>query len=75
MVDAVGRGTLVIETKKGKRYIREVIILVPRLDENLLSRGQMIEYMYFLLFGDSMLEICDDVTVQLGGFNTDEEKH
>lgn len=58
LVKAVGKGTLIIETKKGRRYIREVI-LVSRLYENLLNVGQMLEYGYFLL-GDYMLEIFDD---------------
>ncbi|KAM2938262.1 hypothetical protein FF1_038075 [Malus domestica] len=59
LVDTVGRGALVIKNKKGKRYIREMM-LVLALDENLLSIGQMIEHMYLLLFGDSMVEIYDD---------------
>lgn len=59
LLDTVGSGALFIESKKGKRYIREVM-LVLRLNENLLSAGQMIEHKYFLLFGDSMVEIYDD---------------
>ncbi|CAN6690854.1 unnamed protein product [Malus baccata var. baccata] len=37
IVKATGRGTLVINTKKGRRCIREM--LVPGLDKNLLSVG------------------------------------
>ncbi|CAL2235091.1 unnamed protein product [Prunus armeniaca] len=35
-------------------------MLVPGLDENLLSVGQMVEHGYYLVFGDSMVEIYDD---------------
>ena len=58
-VKATARGTLVINTKKGRRCIREVM-LVPGLDENLLSVGQMMEHGYFLLFGGTVVEIYDD---------------
>ncbi|KAM1331831.1 hypothetical protein ACFX2I_044275 [Malus domestica] len=59
IVKATGRGTLVINTKKGRRCIRKVI-LVLGLDENLLSVGQMMEHGYFLLFGGTVVEIYDD---------------
>ncbi|KAM2173651.1 hypothetical protein ACFX1R_038467 [Malus domestica] len=59
LVEATGKGTLVLETKGGRRFIKDVI-LVPGLDENLLSVGQMIAHGYFLLFGDNMVEIFDD---------------
>ncbi|CAL9004078.1 unnamed protein product [Prunus brigantina] len=59
LVEVAGKGTLVIETMKGKRYIKEVM-LVPSLVENLLSVGQMTEHGYFLLFGDSKVDIFDD---------------
>ena len=35
-------------------------MLVPGLDENLLSVGQMMEHGYFLLFGGTVVEIYDD---------------
>ena len=38
LVQATGKGTLVVETQHGKSYIKEVL-LVPSLDENLLSVG------------------------------------
>ena len=47
LVSATGRGTLVIDTKQGRRHIKEVM-LVPGLDENLLSVGQMITPWLFL---------------------------
>ncbi|KAM0988950.1 hypothetical protein ACFX2A_013056 [Malus domestica] len=63
LVEATGKGTLVLETKGGRRFIKDVI-LVPGLDENLLSVGQMIAHGYFLLFGDNMVEIFDDRSLQ-----------
>lgn len=62
IVDVVGTGTLIRDTKKGKRYIREVM-LVSSLEENLLNVGQMMEHGYFLLFGDDVAEIYDDKTL------------
>ncbi|CAL2248118.1 unnamed protein product [Prunus armeniaca] len=63
LVQATGKGILVIETKYGPRHIKEVM-LIPGLDENLLSVGQMIEHGYFLLFGDSIVEIYDDKSLK-----------
>ncbi|KAM6593184.1 hypothetical protein CsatA_000887 [Cannabis sativa] len=37
-MEAVGKGTIAIDTKKGKRYINDVL-LVPNIDQNLLSVG------------------------------------
>ncbi|KAI5317698.1 hypothetical protein L3X38_037405 [Prunus dulcis] len=51
--------TLVVETQHGKRYIHEVL-LVPGLDENLLSVGQMMEHGYYVLFRGNMAVIFDD---------------
>ncbi|KAM1079184.1 hypothetical protein ACFX2B_013776 [Malus domestica] len=62
IVKATGKGTLIIDTKRGKRHIKEVM-LVPSLEENLLSVGQMMEHGYFLLFGDTIVEIYDDRTL------------
>ncbi|CAL2230355.1 unnamed protein product [Prunus armeniaca] len=59
LVQALGKGTLVIELKDGPTYIQNVMI-VPSLDENLLSVGQMIENGYWLLFGDFMVNIYAD---------------
>ncbi|KAM2071312.1 hypothetical protein ACFX1X_040277 [Malus domestica] len=59
LVDVTGKGSLVVETKLGKRYIREVM-LVPGLKENLLSVGQMMEHGYYLVFGGHKVEIYDD---------------
>ncbi|BFG28891.1 hypothetical protein CerSpe_151650 [Prunus speciosa] len=59
LVQATGKGTLVVETRKGRRYINEVL-LVPGLNENLLSIGQMLEHGYYILFGGNHALICDD---------------
>ncbi|XP_050154691.1 uncharacterized protein LOC126628870 [Malus sylvestris] len=59
LVQSIGKGTLVIEMKGVTRYIKEVMI-VPGLDENLLSVGQMVEHGYWLVFGDYMVDIYGD---------------
>lgn len=59
LVQSIGKGTLVIEMKGVTRYIKEVMI-VPGLDENLLSVGQMVEHGYWLVFGDHMVDIYGD---------------
>ncbi|KAM2382903.1 hypothetical protein FF1_040470 [Malus domestica] len=59
LVEVAGKATLVIEIMKGRRYIKEVI-LIPGLAENLLSVGQMTEHSYFLLFGDYKVNVFDD---------------
>ncbi|RDX78931.1 hypothetical protein CR513_40707, partial [Mucuna pruriens] len=40
MVKSTGKGTIMVETKKGMRFIKDVLF-VPNLKENLLSIGQM----------------------------------
>ncbi|KAI5314902.1 hypothetical protein L3X38_044078 [Prunus dulcis] len=59
LVEVTGKGTIVVETKAGKRHIKE-IMHVPGLKENLLSIGQMIEHGYYLVFGDHKVEIYND---------------
>ena len=49
VVQAKGKGTIAVETKKGTRYISDVL-LVPDLEQNLLSVGQMIEHGYVVHF-------------------------
>lgn len=48
-----------IETKNRTWHIKEVM-LVPGLDENLLSVSHMIQHGYFLLFVDNMVAIFED---------------
>ncbi|CAL2236277.1 unnamed protein product [Prunus armeniaca] len=62
-VQVAGKGTLVIETKTGRKHIQEVM-LVPGLEENLLSVGQMMEHGYCLVFGKGMVTIFDDWSLQ-----------
>ncbi|XP_068308820.1 uncharacterized protein [Pyrus communis] len=62
LVDVVGKWTLVVDTKMGRRYIREVM-LVSSLKENLFNVGQMMEHGYFLIFLDNKAEIYDDCTL------------
>ncbi|CAL2232094.1 unnamed protein product [Prunus armeniaca] len=59
LVQATGKGTLVVETQHGRRYIHEVL-LVLGLDENLLSVGQMMKHGYYVPFGGNMAIIFDD---------------
>ncbi|BBH05186.1 multidrug resistance-associated protein 9 [Prunus dulcis] len=59
LVDVIGKGSLMVETKMGRKYIKEVL-LVSGLKENLLSVGQMMEHGYFLIFGDNKAEVYDD---------------
>ncbi|KAB2623500.1 retrovirus-related Pol polyprotein from transposon TNT 1-94 [Pyrus ussuriensis x Pyrus communis] len=63
LVQATGKGTLIVNTKHGKRYINEVL-LVPGLDENLLSVGQIMEHGYYVLFGGNMVVIFDDSNLE-----------
>ncbi|KAI5348415.1 hypothetical protein L3X38_001302 [Prunus dulcis] len=63
LVQSIGKGTLAIEMKGMNRYIKEVMI-VPGLDENLLSIGQMIEHGHWLVFGDNVVDIYGDRQMQ-----------
>ena len=59
MVESKGKGTVMVETKKGTRLINDVL-LVPNLKENLLSIGQMIEKGYALHFEGDTCTIYDN---------------
>ncbi|XP_070674726.1 uncharacterized protein [Malus domestica] len=56
LVNVAGMRSLVIDTNKGKKYVREVMYL-SGLKENLLSVGQMDEHGYFLVFGGGMCNV------------------
>ena len=58
LVQAKGKGTIRIQTKDGIRYIHDVL-LVPDLDRNLLSVGQLIENGYAAYFEDGSCTIYD----------------
>ncbi|KAK9741486.1 hypothetical protein RND81_03G109600 [Saponaria officinalis] len=57
-VTSKGKGTIVVSTKKGTKYIKDVL-LVPDLAENLLSVAQMIKNGYSLLFENNHCTIYD----------------
>ncbi|CAL8095525.1 unnamed protein product [Prunus armeniaca] len=59
IVPVAGKWTFVIETKLGRKHIQEVM-LVPGLEENLLTVGQMMEHGYYLMFGGNVVNIYDD---------------
>ncbi|CAL2244935.1 unnamed protein product [Prunus armeniaca] len=63
VVPVAGKGTLVIKTKLGKRHIHEVM-LVPGLEENLLSVGQMMEHGYHLVFGGNVVSVYDNQSLE-----------
>ncbi|CAL2248476.1 unnamed protein product [Prunus armeniaca] len=63
LIQSTGKDTLVIEMQGVTRYIKEVMI-VPGLDENLLSVGQMVEHGYWLVFGDNVVDIYEDRQMQ-----------
>ena len=52
LVNVKGKGTSGIQTKVGTKYIRDVL-LVPALEQNLLSVGQLVEHGYKLHFEDN----------------------
>ena len=49
LVQVKGKGTIGVQTKRGVRYISDVL-LVPDLEQNLLSVGQLLENGYSLKF-------------------------
>ncbi|KAK2994930.1 hypothetical protein RJ640_004484 [Escallonia rubra] len=49
LVEAKGKGTISVQTNEGSRFIRDVL-LVPELDQNLLSVVQLLEHGYKLDF-------------------------
>ncbi|PHT78675.1 hypothetical protein T459_16727 [Capsicum annuum] len=57
-LEIVGKGTVAIEAPKGTKFIQDVL-LVPDLDQNLLSVGQMLEKDYMLLFKDKKCIVSD----------------
>ena len=63
LVPATRKETLVVETKQWRRYIEEVL-LVPGMDRNLLSVGQMMEHGYYILFGGNKAIIFDDARLE-----------
>lgn len=58
LVETKGKGTISIQTNTWTKYINDVL-LVPSLEHNLLSVGQMMEDGYALLFSRDSLKIFD----------------
>lgn len=58
LVQVQGKGTIGIETKKGTKFIWDVL-LVPDLEQNLLSVGQLVEHGYSIHFEDDGCIIYD----------------
>ncbi|KAL4362450.1 hypothetical protein GQ457_04G012430 [Hibiscus cannabinus] len=58
MVKSTGKGTIVVQTKKGTKYINDVL-LVPDLNESLLSVAQMVRNGYSLVFENNHCTIMD----------------
>ena len=58
LVNVKGKGTVGIQTKVGTKYIRDVL-LVPTLEQNLLSVGQLVEHGYKLHFENNECTIYD----------------
>ena len=58
IVQATGRGTVLIQTVKGPKLIHDVL-LIPVLDQNLLSEGQLVRKGYSLSFKDCCCVIFD----------------
>ncbi|KAK3000462.1 hypothetical protein RJ639_021063 [Escallonia herrerae] len=58
IVQAQGKGSIGVQTKQGTRFIRDVL-LVPDLEHNLLSLGQLLENDYTLQFQDKCCIIYD----------------
>ena len=59
IVESKGKGTVMVETKIGTRFIKDAL-LVPNLKENLLSIGQMLEKGYTIHFEGDTCSIYDN---------------
>ncbi|XP_038983671.1 uncharacterized protein LOC120111184 [Phoenix dactylifera] len=58
IVQAKGKGSIAVETRKGTKHVHDVL-LVPNLEQNLLSVGQLVENGYRLCFKDDGCIIYD----------------
>src|SRR5262249_38250173 len=63
-VDALGKGSIQIQTHKGTKLIRDVL-LVPDLNQNLLSVTQMMQNGYSLYFNQNYCKIFDSNEVEI----------
>ena len=58
IVQAKGKGSIVVQTKMGQKFIRDVL-MVPDLKQNLLSVGQLVKNGYAVYFEDGGCKIFD----------------
>jgi len=65
IVESQGKGNVMVEIKKGTKFIKDVL-LVPNLKENLLSIGQMMENGYSLHFEKDTCKIYDNRRIEIG---------
>nr|KYP69004.1 Retrovirus-related Pol polyprotein from transposon TNT 1-94 [Cajanus cajan] len=65
MMESQGKRTIMVETKKGTRFIKDVL-LVSNLKENLLSIGQMMKNGYSLHFERDICKIYNSKRVEIG---------
>ncbi|TXG46600.1 hypothetical protein EZV62_027900 [Acer yangbiense] len=64
MVQATGKGTVSVQTSKGLKLIHDVL-LIPDLDQNLLSVAQLLKKGYSCLFKDNYCTIVDSCGVEV----------
>jgi len=63
-VDVKGKGVVAVETPLGTKYIADVLY-VPKINQSLLSVGQMLEKHYALHFEDMRCTIFDPASCEL----------
>ncbi|KAG8501714.1 hypothetical protein CXB51_004760 [Gossypium anomalum] len=64
LIEAKGRGNVVINTKSGNKVISNVLF-VPDIDQNLLSVGQLVEKGYSLIFKNDLCIVEDSYGQEL----------
>ncbi|TXG68352.1 hypothetical protein EZV62_003287 [Acer yangbiense] len=64
MVQATGKGTISVHTSKGPKLISDVL-LIPELDQNLLSVAQLLKKGYTCLFKDNCCIISNSCGVEI----------
>jgi len=64
VVESKGKGKVMVETKKGTRLIKDVL-LVPKLKENLLSISLMMERGYSFHFEGDTCRIYDNRRIEI----------
>jgi len=63
-IEVKGIGDIVIDFGSGKRIISD-ILYVPKIDQNLLSVGQLLENDYVIVFKDKTCEVFDTTDIKL----------